>query len=227
MELNNNCGVYLIVSPSNGRYVGSSKSLKKRFNRYKNYSCSKQSAILASLKKYGYENHKIKILMYCEESELLFWERVFGDIYLASTNFKNGLTITLPGYNDVPQVRSEDFKKRVSKTQKKRFEKKKEREKTSKTTKNALSKIKDKISIAQKKRYECQEQRDIRSKTRIEYYKNNPEVIMKMSEDTKKRMKNNQELKERCLSGFKKYYEENPNIRSERMKKWHKENPKN
>ena len=224
--LNENCGVYLIISPSNGRYVGSSKSLKKRFSRYKNYSCSRQSAILASLKKYGYENHKVKVLMYCEEKELYFWERVFGDIYLALAEHPNGLNLTLPGYEDVPQVRSEEFKKRVSEIQKKRFENSEQRNNISIKSKKALEnpEVRKKISDSQKKRFANPEKKAAYIEQRKDYYKNNTDAINRLSEIAKEANKNS-EIKEKRLSGLRKYYLENPNIRSERMKEWHKTNP--
>lgn len=221
-----NCGVYLIVSPSNGRYVGSSKSLKKRFNRYKNYSCSRQPAILASLKKYGYENHKVKVLMYCEEKELYFWERVFGDIYLALAEHPNGLNLTLPGYDDVPQVRSEEFRKRVSEIQKKRFENPEERKNVSTKSKKALAdlSVRKKMSETHKKRFENLDERKKRSEVRKAYYKNNPEAINKLSKIAKE-AQSRPEVRKKCQAALNRYYAENPNIRSERMKEWHKTNP--
>lgn len=216
----NNCGVYLIISPSNGRYVGSSKSLNKRFNRYKNYSCSRQSAILASLKKYGYENHIFKVLMYCDESELLFWERVFGDIYLSSASFKNGLNITLPGYDDIPQHRTQEFKDRVSVKQKERFSNINERIKTSESTKKGFTKeVKERLSMVHKKRFENKELREQRSQVRKQYYIDNPSAKIKASEITKKIMSERPELKEKARQTFKKYYEENPQARFKNEKK--------
>lgn len=223
--LSRKCGVYLITSPSKGRYVGSSKSLTKRFNRYKNYGCKNQPAILSSLKKYGFENHKVKVLMYCEEKELFFWERVFGDMYLASAEFPNGLNITLPGYGDVPQVRSKEFRQRVSEIQKKRFEDPEERRKVSERTKIALAGKKDLLSSIQKKKFEDPEQRRLMSERRKNYYKKNPDALNKMSEDAKQRFKNNPNLKEKCLSGLRKYYEENPDKKSNGLKVWRQENP--
>lgn len=224
--LSRKCGVYLITSPSKGRYVGSSKSLTKRFNRYKNYGCKNQPAILSSLKKYGFENHKVKVLMYCEEKDLLFWERVFGDMYLASAEFPNGLNITLPGYGDVPQVRSKEFRQRVSEMQKKRFEDPEERKKISERTKIALAGKKELLSSIQKKKFEDPEQRRLMSERRKNYYKRNPDALNKMSEDAKQRFKENPALKDKCMSGIKKYYEENPGIRSINAKKIHVDNPK-
>jgi group I intron endonuclease len=210
-DYNDNCGVYLIVSPTNGRYVGSSKSLKKRFNRYKNYSCSRQSAILASLKKHGFESHKIVVLMYCSEKELLFWERVFGDIYLASANFKNGLNITLPGYGDVPQVRTQEFKDRISLAQKERFSKTSERLKTSEATKRGFTiEVKQRMSEIHTKRFENPELRKNRSEARKRYYENNPDAKAKASEITKQVMANRPELKQKAKETFSNYYKNNP-----------------
>lgn len=218
--MNENCGVYIIINPNNKRYVGSSKSLNKRFNRYKNYSCSRQSAILASLKKYGHENHKFKILINCEEKDLLFWERVFGDIYLSSANFPNGLNITLPGYNDVPQVRADEFKKRVSDIQKNRFSNPEERIKTSLATKNGFTdEVKRKMSDLHKKRFENIELRKQRSSVRKEYYQKNPEARIRASEITKKNIEKNPNLRKIAADTFKKYYEQNPEARKMKQKK--------
>ncbi len=226
--INDNCGVYLITSPSNGRYVGSSKSLKKRFNRYKNYSCSRQSAILASLKKYGYESHKVKVLMYCEEQDLYFWERVFGDMYLALAEYPNGLNLTLPGYDDVPQVRSEEFRKRVSEIQKKRFEDPEERKRISVSSKKAMQgadpERRNRIGEFQRKRLKDPEKLEAYKEQRKAYYRDNPEAKKRMSEVAKNAQKN-PEIKKKSKDALDRYYAANPNVRSERMQKRIKENP--
>ena len=111
---NSKPGVYLIVNPNNKRYVGSSVNLNRRFSRYRNLSCKNQPAIYASLKKHGYENHKVKILMYCNKEDLFFWERTFGDLYLSLADFDNGLNIQLPGYEDKPRIMTDEQKKKIS-----------------------------------------------------------------------------------------------------------------
>jgi len=221
MQLNLNCGIYIIISPTNKRYIGSSKSLKKRFNRYKNYSCSRQSAILASLKKYGFDNHKVRVLFYCEESELLFWERVFGDIYRSLATFENGLNITLPGYGDVPQVRTKEFRDRVSETQKNRFKDNLERENISIKTKAALNSpdINKRIRDAQKRRYDNVDERIRRSETRKKYYENNPDAKEAARQKTILAYQNNPNLREIAKNTFKKYYQENPDKRKLKEKK--------
>lgn len=224
-ELNDNCGVYLIVSPSNKRYIGSSKSLKKRVSRYKNHSCSRQSAILASLNKYGFANHKFKVLYYCLEQELLFWERVFGDLYLASANFPNGLNIALPGYKDVPAIRSPECKARVSIAQKERFKDPRQRTKISLATKLGFTKeVKDKMSVYWKSRCNTDEFRAERS-LRQKIYFSSEESREKARIKTIEFFIKNPEAVKIQQSGIKKYYEENPTARKDRMIKMHQDNP--
>lgn len=225
-KISNKCGVYLITSPSNGRYVGSSKHLDKRFNRYRNYSCSRQSAIYSSLKKYGYENHKIKILMHCEEGERLFWERIFGDLYLSSAEYKNGLNLLLPGYDDIPPVVTQEFRDKISKTQIERFKDPAQRENTSIKTKHGFtSEVKEKMSELHKKRFEDPTLRAQRSQVRTQYYKDNPEAKEKVAQKQREVMAKDPLLKKKCLAGFKKYRGENPTAHSELMKKKHRDNP--
>lgn len=222
----NNCGVYLIVSPTNGRYVGSSKNLNKRFNRYKNLACKKQYAIYASLKKYGFDNHKFIVLKNCDESELLFWERCFGDIYLASANFHNGLNIVLPGYDDVPKVLEEEFRKKVSLKQIERFKNVDERVKTSISTKAGFTDdVRKMISTIHKNRFKNPELRKERSEARKRFYINNPNAKVLASEKTKQVLSERPELKEFSKAAFKKYYEENPTARRDVMVNWHIQNP--
>lgn len=226
-ELKKCCGVYLIISPSGGRYVGSSTNIFKRWNRYKNLSCHSQPAILNSLKKYGPENHSFAILFNCGRDELLFWERVFGDIYLASVEFSNGLNITLPGYDNIPQVRSKEFRDRVSQIQKNRFKDPNQRKITSIKSKEALNRpeIKKKLSEIHKKRFENPELRKERSKVRKSFYERNPEAKLAASEKTKEVYRNNPDIKDKCISALKKYRANNPDAHSKKMKELYASNP--
>jgi group I intron endonuclease len=218
--MDNNCGVYLIISPSNGRYVGSSTNVMKRWNRYKNYSCSRQSAILASLKKYGYENHKFVFLFGCKREERLFWERIFGDMYLALADFPNGLNLTLPSYEEVPQVRSAEFRQRVSDIQKKRFEDAAQRLNTAVATKKGFTEeVKKKMSELHKKRYENPELCKHRSEVRKRFYKNNPEAREEVGARSKQLMERRPELRDKARDTFTKYYAEHPEARLRNEKK--------
>ena len=109
--------------------------------------------------------------MYCEENDLLFWERCFGDIYLASADFPQGLNLVLPGYGDVPQMRTKEFNDKVSKIQKDRFKDPLQRHKTSVATKAGFTKeVKEKMSVYWKDRCNTDEFREERSKRQKQYF---------------------------------------------------------
>lgn len=55
-------GIYKITSPSGKIYIGQSANIKERISYYKNYRCNRQPKLYASLKKYGFENHRIEII---------------------------------------------------------------------------------------------------------------------------------------------------------------------
>lgn len=226
MSLNNNCGVYLITSPSNGRYIGSSRNLKKRFNRYKNLSCGKQHALLASLKKYGYSNHIIKIIYYCLPEELLFWERVFGDLYLALADHENGLNIRLPAYDEKCASITKEARERIKEGCRRRFSNPDEIKKISEKAKKALSdpELRNRMSISHKKRW-TPELRKNKSDSRKKYYADNPDAKQIASNKTKEYFKNNPDKKEIQQTGLVKFYQENPTIRKDRMVIRYQENP--
>lgn len=80
-----NCGVYKITSPTGKFYVGSSVDLLKRKNTHfshlkngKHHNINLQRAF----KKYGVENLKFEIILYCSKNNLLFYEQ------LILSNFK-------------------------------------------------------------------------------------------------------------------------------------------
>jgi group I intron endonuclease len=91
-------GIYKITSPSNKIYIGQSVDIENRFKAYLRYSCKSQPKLLASLKKYGSENHKFEILLICVKEELSVQEKFFVDIY-KSFNSEHGLNIRDGGGN--------------------------------------------------------------------------------------------------------------------------------
>lgn len=107
------CGVYLIVSPSGRKYIGSSVDIEKRWARYKKYDCKTQTLLFRSLMKYGIENHVFYILYECLPWERLEWERIFGELYLSLSDF-GGLNLILPKTRDKPQIFSDATKYRMS-----------------------------------------------------------------------------------------------------------------
>jgi group I intron endonuclease len=210
-ELSKHCGIYLIVSPSGGRYVGSSVSLLKRFNRYKNIAVRNQLAIYNSLKKYGPENHTFKVLFYCLPQERYFWERVFGDLYRSLADFPKGLNLTLPGYDDVPEAKAESLRQRISENQRIRFSDPEERKRNGEKTKQGLSdpEVRRRMSESTKKKFQNKEFLQEYKRKRKAYYEN-PESRQKAAEAARKHQAANPAAKERSLQALKDYYAENP-----------------
>lgn len=91
-------GIYKITSPSGKVYIGQSIDIEKRFKTYLRYSCKSQTKLLASLKKYGAENHKYEILAICKKEELSIQEKYFVDLF-QSFNSEKGLNIRDGGGN--------------------------------------------------------------------------------------------------------------------------------
>lgn len=54
--------LYSITSPTGKIYIGQTRLLEKRIYTYKTNRCTKQHILLRSLKKYGWENHRLDIL---------------------------------------------------------------------------------------------------------------------------------------------------------------------
>lgn len=54
--------IYSILSPSGKVYIGQTNNLVKRVSRYRTESCPRQLKLHASLKKYGWSKHELKVL---------------------------------------------------------------------------------------------------------------------------------------------------------------------
>ena len=54
--------IYMLVSPSNKKYIGQTINIKTRFNRYKNLHCKTQRKLYNALAKYGFDKFKISII---------------------------------------------------------------------------------------------------------------------------------------------------------------------
>lgn len=105
-------GIYKITNPKGKIYIGSSKNIKKRFNRYKKLDCKSQTKIYNSLNKYGINEHIFEIIYTCDVSELYKWERYFGEQY--DVLGENGLNLKLPNTEDKPAIYSEESKEKMS-----------------------------------------------------------------------------------------------------------------
>lgn len=104
--------IYKITSPTNKIYIGSTSDFNKRIKHYRNLDCKAQRKLYSSFLKYGFNNHKIEIIEYCEFDELLKKERYYGELY--NSIGINGLNLALPSYNDIKVLYSAETLKRKS-----------------------------------------------------------------------------------------------------------------
>jgi group I intron endonuclease len=89
--------VYMITNPKDKIYIGSTRSIKVRWDTYKRLKCNSQSKLYNSLLKYGYENHIFEIIWYGDIKDMLKYE------YLIGINFDTidkGLNLRLPKIDD-------------------------------------------------------------------------------------------------------------------------------
>lgn len=118
MELSCKIGyVYQITSPSNRHYIGSSITPARRWTHYYNKSCKHQIKLYNSFCKYGVDTHEFKIIWIGKFEDMYKMERTFGIKYDVITV---GLNCSLPGYDEIPGVLSEESKLKLSISQKKR-----------------------------------------------------------------------------------------------------------
>jgi len=107
-------GVYKITSPSKKIYIGSSIDIQKRIKYYNSISCKGQTKLYNSIKKYGWINHNLEILIECEADKLYSLERYYGDLYDVLSN--NGLNLILPKNNEIKIGVSEETRIKMSKS---------------------------------------------------------------------------------------------------------------
>lgn len=80
--------IYMLVSPSNKKYIGQTINIKTRFNRYKNLHCKNQRKLYNALAKYGFDKFKISIIKTVESDSkealsilLNEWEIYYIEFY--------------------------------------------------------------------------------------------------------------------------------------------------
>lgn len=88
--------IYKIINPENKIYIGATTNFKKRMSYYKSMSCKGQIKIFESLKKYGYESHKIEIICKCKKEDLEGYE-IFYIKHYNTFDSENGLNMTSGG----------------------------------------------------------------------------------------------------------------------------------
>lgn len=84
MQLQNQPGIYKIISPTGNVYIGQAKNIYKRIQKYKWASITmNQPIIYRSITKYGWENHNVEIIEYCKINELdnkeIYYKQQFID----------------------------------------------------------------------------------------------------------------------------------------------------
>lgn len=80
-------GIYTILSPTNKVYVGQSHQLKIRERQYILRGAESQQVLCRSIKKYGWDNHKFKVMIHLADNvpqtTMDFWEQYLMDHYRA------------------------------------------------------------------------------------------------------------------------------------------------
>lgn len=112
----NKCVVYKITSPSGKIYIGSTVDFKNRIYYYQSMNCKSQRRLYFSFKKYGFENHKVEIVLECDVVDMLTNEAKIGNELQVLG--KNGLNCNLPKIGDLYQTKSEETLKKASESMK-------------------------------------------------------------------------------------------------------------
>ena len=118
-----NCGIYLLTSPSGKQYVGQSNNIKHRITYYDKHIYNSNRPIDKAILKYGFENFNIEYLFigdynYLKQSFLDNLEKYYINYYKTLT--PNGYNISEGGKQNV--IVSENTKNKISKTLKRKFE---------------------------------------------------------------------------------------------------------
>jgi group I intron endonuclease len=109
-------GIYMIISPTNRIYIGQSTNIRKRLLKYKYGDIRAQHLLRKSVKKYGWKNHRVKILMKCSKEELNKYENILGLRYNVLSKYN--LNLSLPGYDQAPYYIREESRKKLSNSRK-------------------------------------------------------------------------------------------------------------
>lgn len=95
------CGIYKIVNPQGGIYIGQSINIIRRWSEYsKLKGCGENTRLINSLKKYGFKKHKFEIIHQCEKEQLNELEIFYIDLF-QSFNTEKGLNLHSGGNNHI------------------------------------------------------------------------------------------------------------------------------
>ena len=90
--------IYFITTPTGKRYVGQTRDLKRRISDYRFKTKKRNTPILNSVNKYGWESHKMYVIEEVSDERLsereIFWIQVMMTYRI---KHENGLNLTLGG----------------------------------------------------------------------------------------------------------------------------------
>jgi group I intron endonuclease len=105
-------GIYKIISPSGGIYIGQSNDIIRRKWEYASIKCYDQPRLYNSLKKYGWNKHTFEIIHKCSELKLNELEKHYIKEY-ETFNSEHGMNLTEGGDHFKC---SEETKQKISKS---------------------------------------------------------------------------------------------------------------
>lgn len=98
--MNKICGIYKITSPTGKIYIGQSKNINRRFQKYKYGECKEQPKLYHSIIKHGWDLHVFEIIHECNESQLNEQEKYYIKLY-DTFNTEHGMNLTEGGDSTV------------------------------------------------------------------------------------------------------------------------------
>lgn len=145
--------VYMITSPSNRLYVGSTSNLQKRIYSYSKLSCKTQIKLYNSLVKYGWDNHIFEIVWTGPIEDMYKYETMIG--WGFDVLESNNLNLKLPKLNNLWNCLSIETRNKMSKSKIGRILSEESKIKIRKNNKGKLrsQETKNKISYSKKGKY--------------------------------------------------------------------------
>src|SRR5690606_8377148 len=104
-------GIYKITSPSGKIYIGQSVNIENRIKFYRLGHLKNQTALMASFRKYGFDNHKFEVIEECDIERLNERERYWQDYYNV---LRYGLNCRLTKFKDKSGRLSDETKAKIS-----------------------------------------------------------------------------------------------------------------
>jgi len=226
MDTNINGIIYKISFPNGKNYIGLTKRvIKKRQGEHKCDSKSGNTRCLYNaLRKYK-DNLE---MAFCEvidtassSEELCEKEKMYIQKYNSYYIHGNGYNMTYGGEGTHGYIFTEEDKKNMSKSQKKRFENLEEREKLALQSRNYWNENEEaKEKMRQLKNEQCTEEwREKQSETLKNTYKNNPELSKQHSKRMKQMFIDNPELTKQHSKRMKQVFIDNPELAKQHSKK--------